>query len=701
MTEFINFYEYTRYYMLHLTNLSRTASLLVVAAITTFSGCAGSQQATTTEQQAPESGDQAVEERLTKKPSELDRMVPNPITGEIPPAFFQAIDQNTRTMSGKPDTDYWQQWSSYDIDVELVPADTLVKGSGTITYHNNSPDTLNQLFMELTQNVHKSGAVRNTGAEATGGVNLRRLAVGNTDLDEMQSVRSRQGYLVDGTLLVLRPGRVLAPGDSIEIQVAWDFKIPQQGASGRMGYSEDNLFYIGYWYPQMRVYDDVNGWFTDQFKGNAEFYHGFADYNVDITAPEQWMIASTGDLTNAQDVLKDDIYQRLQEGHSSDKVVKVVTKEDFGDVTRSTDNGTVTWNFKAEKARDFAFSATRESMWDATRSDVGDRDGDGQTDYVEINAIYRSSAPLWTDGAEFTRHALSSLSETTGLSYPWPHMTSIEGGGIIGGGMEFPMMTIIGDYTGRPAQSLYAVIAHELAHMWVPMQVSTNERRYAWMDEGTTTFNESQSKKDYYPQSAGTFEQSDFQSYLQITGTGLEGPIMRWSDYHYNGFAYGIASYPKPASILVTLRGLLGEDTFDAAYETFLSRWQYKHPYPWDLFNAFEDVSGRDLDWFWRSWYYETWTLDQAVGDVRTAGGGGGTEIVIEDHGQVPMPATVEITLVDGTTLTREIPVATWLKGATQTIITVDNNASEVAKVVVDPERKFPDANRINNSWEK
>src|SRR5699024_5629828 len=160
---------------------------------------------------------------------------------------------------------------------------------------------------------------------------------------------------------------------------------------------------------------------------------------------------------------------------------------------------------------------------------------------------------------------------------------------------------------------LYAVTAHEIAHMWVPMMVSSNERRYSWLDEGTTTFNEAQSKKDYYSDSNIDFEMQDMMSYLSIAGTGFEGEVIRWSDFHYNGSAYGVASYPKPATLLVTLRGLLGEETFTKAYQTFLSRWQYKHPYPWDLFNTFEDISGRDLDWFWRSWYYETWILDQAV----------------------------------------------------------------------------------------
>src|SRR5699024_9837472 len=561
---------------------------------------------------------------------------------------------------------------------------------------NNSPDTLNQLFLELTQNLHKKGVVRNESTEVTGGINLRNVSTGDTELDIMRSSRAPQGYYEDGTLMIVRPAKSIAPGETVEISIDWDFKVPQRGAGGRMGYNKDNLFYIGYWYPKMRVYDDVNGWATDPFQGNAEFYHGFGDYNVDITVPEQWMVASTGRLTNPKNILQDEIYQRLQKGHSSDEVVPVVTKEDFGAVTKSTEDGTVTWNFKADKVRDFAFSVTRESKWDATRTQIGDRDGDGKDDYVAINAIYRSTAPLWTDGAAFTAHAISFFSDLTGLNYPWPHMTSVEGGGIIGGGMEYPMITLIGAYNGRPAQSLYAVVAHELSHMWVPMQISNNERRYAWMDEGTTTFNESQAKKAKYP--GGSFEQDDFQSYLNITGSGLEGPIMRWSDYHYNGFAYGVATYPKAGSMLLALRGLLGEQTFQKAYETYLERWRYKHPYPWDLFNTFEDISGRDLDWFWRSWYYETWILDQAVGSVNSTENG--STIVIEDHGQVAMPATVEITLDDGTTLTRNIPVDTWLRGATKTVLTLDNDR-KVSKVVIDPDHTFPDADRTNNSWER
>ncbi len=673
--------------------LKRLTLPLFVAALI-LSGCAGSQQ--TAQEQTPSKDTQQMsDEPPHKRPSQMNRLVANPISNEIPNGFYNAIDNGTRTMSGTPGQNYWTQRARYDMDVEVIPSDTLLRGSGTITYYNNSPDTLDQLYMELSQNLHQEGVVRTRSSEITGGVNLEHLALNNSELTPLQSQDDESGYGINGTLLYLRPAQPVAPGDSVTIQTKWNFKIPQQGASGRMGHSKGNLFYIGYWYPQMRVYDDVIGWMTDPFTGNGEFYQDFANYNVDITVPEQWMVGSTGRLTNGDEVLKDEIYQRLQTAHQSDSVMHVVTEDDFGNVTPSTEDGTVTWNFKAEDVRDFAFSVTKESKWDATRADIGDRDGDGQDNFVHINAIYRSSAPLWKHGAKFTRDAIDFLSEFTGLKYPWPHMTSVEGGGIIGGGMEYPMMTLIGAYRGRQPESLYSVIVHELAHMWMPMTVSTNERRFAWMDEGTTTFNENMAETEYYP-NGQNYIQNEFQSYLRIAGTDAEGPIMRWSDHHYNGYAYGVASYSKPGSMLVVLQNLLGKETFQKAYHEFLDRWKYKHPYPWDMFNTFEDVSGRDLDWFWRAWYYETWTLDQAVGSVTSTEDG--TRIVIEDHGQVPMPATVVITMADGSTVSRTIPVEKWLQGATQATLMVDGN---VSKVVIDPDRKYPDNNRSNNRWKK
>ncbi|MDX1672646.1 MAG: M1 family metallopeptidase [Balneolaceae bacterium] len=653
----------------------------------------------TTQPQTAQNGDAkppATQDTSTESSSpQLKRPVPNPIDLEIPSYYKWAVFRNTRTNSGTPGKSYWQNHADYRIDVELDVENKMIDGEGTITYFNESPDSLSSIFLELAQNLHKAGVPRNETVEVTGGMKLEKIIVDGTEL-KSYSRDVGYGYTINTTSLRLILPDKLAPGSSVTLNMEWSFKIPQQGISSRMGYSDGNLFFIAYWYPQMAVYDDVFGWFTDTFRGNAEFYHGFADYQVNITVPEQWLVTATGTLDNPGEVLTDPIRNRLEKASNGNKIVQVVKKNDFGKVTRSGQNGKLTWSFSAKKVNDFAFSATLESLWDAARAPVGDRDGDGEEDYTLVDAVYRTTAPNWTDAVEYARHSISFLSEFMDLPYPWPHMTSVEGGGIIGGGMEFPMITLIGSYNNRGSRALYYVIAHEFAHMWVPMIVATNERRYSWFDEGTTTFNENQSRKDYFKNSQGNPEIGDFQTYIPIAGSYLEGPIMRWSDYHYSSFAYSVASYPKPASVLVALRGLIGEDAFIRGFRTFLNDWKYKHPYPWDLFNTFERVSGQDLSWFWRSWYYETWVLDQAVESVTEIGES--TRIVIQDQGQIPMPTVVEITLESGKVINRTVDVKRWLNGATQVSLTV-REQSPVVKVVIDPSQKFPDVNRKNNFW--
>ena len=234
-------------------------------------------------------------------------------------------------------------------------------------------------------------------------------------------------------------------------------------------------------------------------------------------------------------------------------------------------------------------------MWPSALQDNRDGTVHGQrlatsittadTDCTRINSFYRDTAIFWNQQAEYAQHSTTFLSDYTGMPYPWPHMTSVEGAGIIGGGMEFPMMTVIGDYNSSGGVRLYGVTAHEIAHMWVPMMVSTNERRYTWIDEGHTTFHTQQANVDRYGEDR--FSRTNlFGQYLQIAGTDREGEMMRWSDFHRPGPAYGVASYPKPASVLRALRGVLGDDLFEQAHKEFMHRWEYKHPYPWDLFNT-------------------------------------------------------------------------------------------------------------------
>ncbi|HET7274983.1 MAG TPA: M1 family metallopeptidase, partial [Longimicrobiaceae bacterium] len=516
--------------------------------------------------------------------TDAERPIPYPVT--YPPAFQQALASGTRSESGAPGPDYWQNWADYTITTRLLPDDKRVEGSESIRYQNRSPDNLRQLVLDLNLNVHAPGAVRNEPAEVTGGVELTRVAVNGQVLSE--GVQGGSGYVVRGTKMIIVPPAPVAAGATVELGVDWAFDVPQAGAGGRMGYDDDNLFFLAYWYPQMAVYDDVIGWHPDPFLGTAEFYSDFGNYNVTVEAPEGWVILGTGELRNPAEVLSPEVHRRYTAAATSDTVVQVLTPADFTSATADAADGWLSWSFQADSVRDVAYSATRESIWDRTRTAVGDRDGDGDVDYTVINALYREPAFRWHNAAAFEQHSISFLSDYTDYPYPWPHMTAVEGAGIIGGGMEYPMMTLIGDYNDASDEALYGVIVHELAHMWVPMIVGVDERRYSWMDEGTTTFNETMAQQDFYP---GSNPLEDVRGgYIRVALAGMEGEMMRRSDYHYAGPAFGIASYSKPATVLVALRGVLGEETFNTAYREFIDRWAFKHPQPWDMWNTFEDI---------------------------------------------------------------------------------------------------------------
>jgi hypothetical protein len=664
-------------------------SLLLLLAL---AGCATAPQPPATAQ-LPERGEPAAGAPVLT-PGGVSRLAPPrplPAAVEAPRSFVQAVQRRTRTLTGRPGPGYWQNWSTYRIHAALYPERLLLDGSVQIEYRNSSPDTLENLHLDLTHNFHAPGAIRFEEAEVTGGVQLHRVEVDGREVrpDAMQGPR----YVVFGTRVVILPHEPVAPGATVKLEIEWSLPIPQAGAGERMGYGED-LFFLAYWYPQMAVYDDVIGWHPDPFVGTTEFYHGFGRYEMTLDLPAGWVVMGTGHLVNADETLAPAVLQRYRLAADSDTVIQILRSPDFENATRPGEGGRLRWRFAADSVRDVAFSATRRSNWDGMRAAVGDRNGDGRTGYTSIHVFWRETAPLWSEVARYSAHSISFFSRFMGIPYPWPHMTAVEGGEIIGGGMEFPMMTLMGDYNQRGPEQLYYVTAHELAHMWFPMIVSSDERRYTWMDEGTTTFNENMARADFFNDPTQYLE--DMATYLRIAGDEEEGEIMRRSAFHYSPFAYGVASYMKPGTVLVALRGVLGEEMFMRAFREYAQRWKYKHPYPWDFFNTFEEVSGRELGWFWRSWYFETWTLDQAVHSV-IAQADGTTLITIEDRGRVPMPVHLTITRADGRTERHAIEVEHWLSGHTTAGIAVPG--TDVTRVEIDAAMQFPDVDRANNVW--
>ncbi len=624
---------------------------------------------------------------------------PHPSTVVPPGDYTAALEAGTRSPSGEPGPAYWQQWADYVIETSLDPAAKRLDGRVAITYHNSSPRTLSVVFLHLLQNLHAPGVVRNRPVELTGGVDLTRVVADGQVLESggEHTLRRGPGYRANGTILAIRPPRPLRSGGTLELDIEWGFTIPQSGV-GRMGWSRDDLFFIAYWYPQMAVYDDVVGWHLDPYLGSAEFYTGFGNYDLTIEAPDGWVIMATGALENRREVLPAPVLERLERAEASDEVVSILTEADVGPgrATQASATGRLRWRFLADSVRDVAWSATRQSRWDAARAPVGDRDGDGVADFTRVDAIWRVTAPRWQHSVRYSQHAIDFLSRYTGIPYPWPHMTAVEGGGIIGGGMEFPMMTLIGDYNTRGDEALYNVTAHEEAHMWIPMIVGIDEKRYGWMDEGSTSFNENQARKEFFPESDP--EARDLRTYLDRARRRIEGEMMRWTDFHYPGGASGVASYSKPATALTTLRRILGPERFDRAWQAYIRAWAYKHPKPWDFFAMMETQTGEELDWFWQGWYYETWTLDHAVGQVET---GSGTTVTIENRGRLPMPTRVIITLDDGSVLERVVPVRHWLNGYVSASIAVPPGRGTVIKVEIDPDGVSPDIDRANNVWKR
>ncbi len=643
------------------------------------------------------------------------RPLPGPLYESAP--FTRAVERGTRTRTGRPGPKAWVQHPRYEIQVRLDPTAKRVTGTERVTYRNFSPDTLRQIAVHLRQNVFAEGSPRNSAAPVTGGVTLGRVMVNggaytaeppeNPTLTASESPPGDPGvgrYSVQGTVMWIALARSLMPGDSATLDMAWSYMPAPAPSDGREGH-DGHVWFMGYWYPEIAVYDDVNGWVADPYVLEAEFYMDPADYDVRITVPHGWVVDGTGTLQNASEVLSSRALDSLAEARKTGRVVRVLTPGQGAAGAFAGSGTTATWHFVAPDVRDFSWGTSDRYAWDATRALVGDP---AHPDTVDINSFFRLSAPAvaWRlGGARFTRDAIQQLSAYL-WKYPWPKMSSMEGV-LDGGGMEYPMMTLMQPWADT--LSLAGDLMHETGHMWFPMQVGSNEARYPWMDEGLTQFNAAQGMRPLYgePRAGGRANDSEpgqRRGYLSVARRGEDMPLM-WRGDAYPQSSYFVMYYNKTAQVLAALRGILGEKTFHRAFREYGERWIGRHPYPEDFFNAMGDAvapvgaaPGRDLSWFWRTWFYEGWSLDQAIGGVETRQDS--TAITIEDRGMAPMPVLLAVTRVDGSVQRVRVPVDVWLTGARTHVVLVAA-APRVVRVEIDPEALFPDVDRANQLWVK
>ena len=591
-----------------------------------------------------------------------------------------------RTGSGRPGSRYWQQRADYRIQATLDPESHELRGKETIHYVNRSPDALPYLWLFVEQNICGPtsvtekldqpplvflGSIFDFSCKGfAGGLELESVRVGLKDVKPS----------VYGTTMRIDLDRPLAPGAFVDLSIAWHFIVPDYGA-GRMG-RDGALYEMGQWYPRMAVYDDVRGWNHDPYIGGGEFYLEYGRFDVSLTLPASYIVGATGVLANPEQVLTAAQRARLARARTSSDAVAIVTADEAGhaDRTRPKTTGTLTWRFSADSVRDFAFGASPDFRWDAS--------GYKRT---LINTLYRPSAPEWEEANKMVRSGLQYYSEQW-YPYPYPHMTSIEGPIE---GMEYPMITFCPRSPAREDRQW--VLAHELGHQWVPMIVGSNERLYPWMDEGFNTFIDLGNAAKYF---AGTpygdsIEVHPLHLYADHAKPGQEQPLIlrpvESNDLFWTG-------YQKPALMMQTLRyEVLGKERFDRSFREYLRTWAYKHPTPADFFRLMRDVSGMDLDWFWRDWIYTTARLDQAVDSVATVDKE--QKVFLSNRGSMTLPLEMDLTYDDGSTDRVTLPVEMWNLGPRFAYRV--RSAKPVRKVTVDPRQALPDTDRSNNVFGK
>lgn len=540
-----------------------------------------------------------------------------------------------RTASGAPGESYWQQRVDYDIKVELDDEKQKIKGSEMITYYNNSPHPLTYLWLQLDQNVvHPESDTYKTATNKLGErVSAAQL---NGMLDNSFDGGHKIEYVKDATGKALKftivktmmrvdlPTPLIAKTGKIQLQIGWSYNIndrqnPALGADSRGGYElfpEDGnyLYTITQWFPRLAVYDDYNGWQHKQFLGQGEFTLPFGNYTVAITVPSDHIIAATGALQNAKDVLTAEQMKRFEEAKTATKPVVIVTQAEATEKEKTKAKDKKTWVYKAENVRDFAFGSSRKFIWDAMGVKI---EGSPVPTVMAMSYYPKEANPLYGHlSTEAVAHTLRVYSKHT-IPYPYPVAISVEASN----GMEYPMICFNygrpekdGTYSDRIKYGMLGVIIHEVGHNFFPMIVNSDERQWTWMDEGLNTFCQFLAEQEWqrdFPSGRGPAR--NIVGYMKADKE-LQNPIMTNSE---SVIQFGNNAYGKPATALNILREtVMGRELFDFAFREYARRWAFKHPTPYDLFRTMEDASGVDLDWFWRGWFFTTDNVDISLDAV-------------------------------------------------------------------------------------
>lgn len=679
-----------------------------------------------------------------------------------------------RDASGAPGPKYWQQQADYEIKVTLDDNNQSITGWEKVIYHNNSPQTLTYLWLQLEQNMRASDSdAKSVTAAGLGGAipakSFDQIIGGSPDFDggyKINSVKDAQGnslkYTINKTMMRVDLPQPMKSGEQFSFQVEWSYNINDRmrdgGRSGFEYFPEDGnyVYTIAQFFPRMAVYDDVNGWQNKQFLGSGEFALPFGDYKVSITVPSDHMLAATGELQNPSDVLTSSEKEKFELAKKTfDKPVIIRSQAEAIQYEKSKSTQSKTWVFEAENVRDFAFATSRKFIWDAMAVQLDN------SAPLAMSYYPKEGNPLWEkESTMAVKNTLLTYSERT-FDYPYPVAISVHAASI---GMEYPMICFNfgrprpdGSYDDRVTTRMVSVIVHEIGHNYFPMIVNSDERQWAWMDEGLNSFLEQQTMAEWYPE-LPYFSNTPASIVPYMKGDKTyQRPIMTNPE---QSLQLGPEAYTKPAAALNILREtVMGEELFDMAFKEYSQRWMFKHPQPADFFRTMEDASAVDLDWFWKGWFYTVDNVDISVDNVRwfrlkgeeksfegqvqalgqiAAGAEGSAEkgidgpfsielmdtnpmsygefrarvddeairktyagknfyeVSFSNQGGLVMPLIVHLTFADGTVQEEYIPAEIWRRNEKE-IRKVFITDKQVVKVSFDPEGKLADTEDANN----
>ncbi|MDQ8052097.1 MAG: M1 family metallopeptidase [Pedobacter sp.] len=602
----------------------------------------------------------------------------NNVSAQLPvePVFQQAYSKGTRSPNGAPGDKYWQNTANYELKIDFNPVTRVLNGTVDMVYFNQSPDTLKEIWFKLYPNLYQKGNKNKAGvkeADQGEGVQISSLLMNNNKAELSQ-------LKVEGTNMhmAIPP---LAPGKGLKLSMTYHY-ILNKGSHMRTGQVDDGAHFIAYFFPRIAVYDDVDGWNKIPYSGAEEFYNDFCNFKVAITVPKDYAVWATGDLLNPSDVFTKEVNKRYQLAQKSDAVIDVIDSAMLIQHKVTNPNVSNTFKFEAKNVVDFAFATSNHYLWKST-SLVVDPQSKRRT---RVDAVFNQKHKDYFEVIDFAKKTVYNMSYVfPKWPFPYAHETIFDGLDQ----MEYPMM--VNDNPVDKREDAITLTDHEIFHTMFPFYMGINETKYAWMDEGWATIGEWLISPMIDP---SIVDEYGISATGASSGTKDDTPIVSLTT-SLKGVGSFTNSYPKPGLGYLFIKDYLGDELFTKALHHYITLWNGKHPMPYDFFYSMNEGAGKNMDWFWKRWFFSEGVMDMAIKSVTKTNTG--YEVVIENKSQKPLPVDLTLTFADGSTQKVHHSIGVWESG-NSTYMSQIATSKAVTKVVLGSNH-VPDKVKSDNTF--